>query len=90
MTARQTEYVPAGQLQEGDEMPRYGTVLRVLNDSTTLSVDTSSPPYGFVKSQHAPMERYVRDPQKVYGLEWARQRQPKPEPTCKGSILEDK
>lgn len=61
-TPRDTEFVPASQLREGDEMPRYGTVLRILNDSTVLSVDTSDPPYGFMKSQHAPVERYVKVP----------------------------
>jgi len=60
---RDTEFVPAADLREGDEMPRYGTVLRILNDSTVLSVDTSDPPYGFMKSQHAPVERYTRDPE---------------------------
>lgn len=58
--ARETEYVKAGDLREGDELPRYGRVTRILNDSTTLSVDTTLPPYGFYKSQHAPIERYVK------------------------------
>ena len=79
---RETEYVAAAKLQEGDQMPKYGTVLKVLNDSTVLSVDTSDPPYGFMKSQHAPVERYVRQPGRVYGLEWLRRQ----EPTCRDSI----
>lgn len=72
---KETEFVKAGDLREGDVLPKYGTVIRVLNDSTLLSVDTSDPPYGFMKSQHAPVERYVRS---------------KPEPTCAGSILEER
>jgi hypothetical protein len=59
---RETEYVSAGELREGDELPRYGTVTRILNDSTVLSVDTTDPPYGFMKSQHAPVERYKAEP----------------------------
>lgn len=59
-TPRETEFVAAGKLREGDELPKYGVVTRILNDSTVLSVDTTDPPYGFMKSQHAPVERYVR------------------------------
>jgi hypothetical protein len=58
---RETEFVAAGKLREGDELPRYGTITRILNDSTVLSVDTTLPPYGFMKSQHAPVERYVNE-----------------------------
>ena len=65
---RETEFVKAGDISVGDELPRYGTVTRVLNDSTLLSVDTTDPPYGFMKSQHAPIERYVKREQTCKGM----------------------
>ena len=58
---RETEYVSASKLREGDELPKYGKVLKILNDSSVLSVDTTDPPYGFMKSQYAPVERYVKE-----------------------------
>jgi hypothetical protein len=84
---RDTEFVSAGKIEEGDELPRYGTVTRVLNDSAVIAVDTTQPPYGFIKSQHAPIERYVRTPGQLYGLEWLH-RHP-PEATCAGSVVEE-
>lgn len=58
MTDREIEFVLASELRDGDELPRRGIIKRILNDSTVLTIDGEG--FSIVKSQHAPIERYVR------------------------------
>lgn len=65
---RETEWVFAGEVQEGDELAGgRGVVTRRLNDSGLLTFETTVT--CFMKGMTSKIERFVRDPEKVYGLE---------------------
>ena len=56
---RDTEFVIATQLRVGDELPNRGKIEQILNDSTILTLRMSEGTT-VTKSQHAPVERYMR------------------------------
>ena len=67
---RDTEWVSASAVQEGDELcGGRGTVTRVLNDSGLLTFDTTVT--CFMKDMHAKLERFTRVEGNLYGLDWA-------------------
>lgn len=68
---RDTEWVKASDVQEGDELTgARGVVTKRLNDSGLLTFETTVTV--FMKDMHAPLERFVREPNGKYGLEFCR------------------
>lgn len=66
---RETEWVAAREIQEGDELTGgRGVVTRRLNDSGLLTFDTSTT--CFAKSMYAKLERFIRLEGQPYGLEF--------------------
>lgn len=66
---RETEWVDAGEVQEGDELTGgRGVVTLRLNDSGLLTFYTTVT--CFMKSVHSKIERFARCPDKPYGIDW--------------------
>lgn len=69
ITSRDTEFVKASEVHCGDELTSgRGTVTNRLNDSGLLTFETTTTT--FMKDMHAPLERFVRDPNGKYGYEY--------------------
>lgn len=66
---RETEWVAAREIQEGDELTGgRGVVTRRLNDSGLLTFDTTTT--CFAKSMYSKLERFNRIEGQPYGLEF--------------------